>query len=163
MRKAVVLFMALFVFAGLSAQASMPAYWEPAKALFPYDKKLSALQTDLLDLLDKLNCDDATECISLSKDMEITRLQIQTSLIIAFMFQEGTEQGAKFKALGDLRQNFFGTQIFLDNYARHHKKILASAKNSLLVQLGLEGVRMMESSKVEIEALYKAVKAPTSV
>ena|ERR1035438_3088205 len=63
MRKAVVLFMALFVFAGLSAQASMPAYWEPAKALFPYDKKLSALQTDLLDLLDKLNCDDATECI----------------------------------------------------------------------------------------------------
>ena len=168
---AIVLFSALSVFAGLSAQAtakptppfSTPPWAEPAKALWPYDKKLSALQADLLDLLDKLNCQDQFACIALVKDLAMTQQRIKTSLIIALMFYRGKEQGADLQGAYEIKMDYLETQFFLETYPKGTKTSLALVKNPLLAQLGLEGVRMMESAKGELEKLYVATGAPHSL
>ena len=59
--------------------------------------------------------------------------------------------------------DYLATEISVTNFVQFTKKILATVKNPYLAQLGLEGVRMMESAMPEITKLYKAVKAPTSL
>ena len=164
MRYAVVMALALFVSVGLSAQTlptkkSELSWLEPAKALIPYEKKLRALESDLIDLMDKLDTNDLFTCFKLSRDIRETQQRIKTSLIIDILYLEGTEAGAKF-AGADIMLNYHETLFFLTEGAKSTKKSLAVVKNPLLAQLGLEGVRMMESSAVEVEKLHKAVNGP---
>jgi len=79
------------------------------------------------------------------------------------MFQQATEQGVKFQALGDMKMDYLETESWVESHVKYNKKILATVKNPYLAQLGLEAVRMMELSMPEITMLYKAVKAPTSI
>ena len=164
MRQAVVLCVALFAFCGVSAQTPDTSWIDHGRALLSYDKKLSTLENDLIDLVSKLSCDDQFICIGLERDVELTRHRIKTSMIISLMYREGTDQGAKFpRNQGEIVRDYVDTQISLGNKAELNKKMLASVKNPYLAQLGVEGIRIIEGSKEEIEKLYKAVRAPTGL